>query len=343
MKKLLNTLYIFTEDAYLSLDGENVVAKRSGTEMGRIPLHTLEAIQVFSYSGASPALMGACAQRGISLSFYDRSGRFLTDIHTRSPGNVLLRKAQFSSTEDPDQRLLLARQFIIGKIFNGRWVLERAIRDHGPRIDAQRMKAVSAHLGESIKACRVCASVESLRGIEGDAAAEYFSVFDELILRDKEFFAFRQRVRRPPTDPVNAMLSLFYSVLARDCSSALEGVGLDPYVGFLHADRSGRRSLALDLMEELRPIVVDRMVITAVNNRMVSGSCFEQRESGETVLTDKGRKALFELWQSRKREMIVHPFLKEKVPRGLVPQIQARLLAKYLRCDLDGYPPFLWK
>lgn len=343
MRKLLNTLYILSEDAYLALDGENVVAKRGGIETGRIPLHTLEAIQAFSYAGASPALMGECVSRGIALAFYDRRGRFLADVHGAERGSVLLRKAQFHCSENPVESIAVARQFIMGKLFNGRWVLERAVRDHGARIDAARIKTVTSHLGESIKVARTCDSLDSLRGIEGDAAAMYFSVFDQLLLREKDTFSFVRRIRRPPTDPVNAMLSLFYSVLARDCSSALEGVGFDPYVGFLHADRPGRRSLALDLMEELRPLLVDRLVVTAVNNRIVNRKSFERRESGEVLLSDAGRKALFELWQNRKREEIVHPFLKEKVPWGLLPHVQAQLLAKCLRGDLDGYPPLLWK
>lgn len=343
MRKLLNTLYIFSEDAYLALDGENVVAKRGGDEIGRIPLHTLEAIQAFSYAGASPALMGACVSRGISMAFYDRRGRFLADVHGTERGTVLLRKAQFRCAEDPSASVLVARQFIIGKLFNSRWVLERLIRDHGPRIDVEAVRAASLRMGESMKTARTCDSLDSLRGIEGDAAAVYFSVFDQLLLRDKDTFSFSQRVRRPPTDPVNAMLSLFYSVLARDCSSALEGVGLDPYVGFLHADRPGRRSLALDLMEELRALMVDRLVVSAVNNRVVNMRSFEWRESGEVILSDAGRKAMFELWQNKKRESIAHPFLKEKVPWGLLPYVQAQLLAKCLRGDLDGYPPLLWK
>lgn len=343
MRKLLNTLYIFTEDAYLSLDGENVVAKSGAKPIGRIPLHTLEGIHSFSYAGASPALMGACGSRGISLAFYDRRGRFLADIRGPVQGNVLLRKAQFACAEHPEMALRLARQFIIGKLFNCRWVLERAVRDHGMRIDAERVKGVSKHLGDAITSVRTCESIDSLRGIEGDAAAVYFSVFDELLLRNKDVFRLNQRVRRPPTDPVNAMLSLFYSVLARDCSAALEGVGLDPCAGLLHADRPGRRSLALDLMEEFRSLLVDRLVITAINNRVVNERSFEKGVGGEVRLSDSGRKVMFELWQSRKRESITHPFLKEKVPRGLLPFIQAQLLAKCLRGDLDGYPPFLWK
>lgn len=343
MRRLLNTLYVFTEDAYLTLDGENVVVRRDGDELGRVPLHTLEGILCFSYRGASPGLMGACAERGVALSFFDRRGRFLAGVRGEVRGNVLLRKAQYAWSEDPAKSLAVARNFIVGKLYNGRWVLERAVRDHGMRIDADAVKVASMRLDASMHSAATCNSLDRLRGVEGDAAAEYFGVFDELILRDKEAFRFSGRVRRPPTDAMNAMLSLFYTVLAYDCTSALEGVGLDPYVGFMHVDRPGRHSLALDLMEELRPVLVDRFVLSAVNNRVVRLEHFDQRESGEVRLSDEGRRALFGTWQERKKEMITHPFLKEKIPRGLVPHVQALLLARFIRGDLDGYPPFLWK
>lgn len=343
MRHLLNTLYVFTENAYLALDGENVVARCGEAELGRVPLHTLEGIACFSYAGASPALMGACAERGIALNFFDRRGRFLACSHGEWRGNVLLRKTQYAWSEDSERSLAIAKNCILGKLYNSRWVLERAARDHGLRIDADAVKAASAKLRDSLERVRECSAEDSLRGIEGEAASIYFGVFDEMVLRDKEAFRFGGRVRRPPTDAMNAMLSLFYTVLAQDCASALEGVGLDPYVGFLHADRPGRRSLALDMMEELRPVAVDRFVLTAVNNRVVSPECFERRETGEVRLTEEGRRALFGAWQDRKKDVIVHPFLKEKVPRGLVPHVQALLLARHVRGDLDGYPPFLWK
>lgn len=343
MRHLLNTLYVFTEDAYLSLDGENVVVRREGTELGRVPLHTLEGILCFSYRGASPGLMGACAERGVALAFFDRRGRFLAGVHGEQRGNVVLRKTQYAWSEDAEKSLAVARNFIMGKLYNGRWVLERAVRDHGLRIDAESVKAASEKLNASLRSASSCETMDSLRGVEGDAAAEYFGVFDQMVLRDKEAFRFSGRVRRPPTDATNAMLSLFYTVLAFDCASALEGVGLDPYVGFMHADRPGRRSLALDLMEELRPVFVDRFVLSAVNNRIVNPSHFEMRESGEVRLTEEGRKALFGAWQDRKKDAITHPFLREKIPRGLVPHVQALLLARCVRGDLDGYPPFLWK
>lgn len=343
MRHLLNTLYILSEDIYLALDGENVVAKRNGQEVSRVPFHTLESIYTFSYMGTSPALMGACADRNIELAFFDRRGRFLADAQGDTSGNVLLRKTQYRTSLDPEKSLSLAKNFILGKIFNCRWVLERATRDHGLRIDVSRVKQASAHLATSLTEIRACDSMDSLRGIEGDAAATYFSVFDELILNTSDVFAFNGRNRRPPRDAVNAMLSLFYTVLSIDCSSALRGVGLDPFIGFLHTDRPGRRSLALDCMEEFRPILVDRFVLTAINNRVVNERSFERRETGEVRLNDKARRDLFDYWQKRKRETITHPFLKEKMPRGVCPYVQAQLLAKAIRGQLDEYPPFLWK
>lgn len=343
MKHLLNTLYVLTEEAYLALNGENVVVRRDGVELGRVPLHTLESILCFSYRGASPGLMGACMDRNVALSFFNQKGRFLAGVHGGVRGNVLLRKTQYAWSEDVEKSLAIARNFIVGKLYNGHWVLERAVRDHGLRIDTEAVKTASGRIDSSMRVAASCDSVDTLRGIEGDAAAEYFGVFDELILRDKEAFRFAGRVRRPPTDPMNAMLSLFYTVLASDCASALEGVGLDPYIGFMHTDRPGRRSLALDLMEELRPVMVDRFVLSVVNNRVINPSQFEKRESGEVRLSDDARRALFGAWQERKKEVITHPFLKEKIPRGLVPHVQALLLARHIRGDLDGYPPFLWK
>ena len=343
MRHLRNTLYILTEDAYLALDGENVVARREGAELGRVPLHTLEAIMSFSYAGASPSLMGACAERDVALAFFSPRGRFLARSCGASKGNVLLRKRQYGWSDDSAKALDVSRTFITGKVYNSRWVLERALRDHGMRIDADAVRRSSVALKTSLDRLAECTSEEGLRGIEGDAASSYFGVLDELVLRNKDAFAFQGRSRRPPKDPMNAMLSLFYTVLMMDCASALEGVGLDPYVGFLHADRPGRRSLALDLMEELRAVMVDRFVLSAVNNRIVSPEDFETRQSGEVRLADEARKRLLSSWQDRKREEIMHPFLKEKIPWGLVPHAQALLLARCIRSDLDGYPPFLWK
>lgn len=343
MRRLLNTLYVLTEDAYLSLDGDNVVAKQRGVDLGRVPLHTLESIQVFSYAGASPALMGACAARGIALGFYDRHGRFLADVQGEFAGNVLVRQIQYDIASDEVRRLPFARNFILGKVFNCKWILERALRDHSLRIEALRVKEASERLSSALSEIRSCDSIARLRGLEGDAAAVYFSVFDELILREKEKFFFKGRTRRPPLDAVNAMLSLFYVVLARDCAAALQGLGLDPYRGFLHVERPGRRSLALDCMEELRPLLVDRFVLATINNRVVRSKHFQTRETGEVRLSAEGRKILFDAWQAKKREDMTHPFTKEKIPWGLVPFVQAQLLGKCLRGDIDCYPPLFWK
>lgn len=343
MKRLLNTLYVLSEDLYLSLDTENVVAKKEGSIVGRLPLHTLGSIVSFSYMGASPALMGECARRGIAISFYTSRGKFLADVHGERYGNVALRRLQHEMTSSHELGMPIARNFILGKIFNCKWVLERSRRDHRLRIDDESVGRACDKLVSAMDRVRSCDSLDSLRGIEGDAATDYFAVYDQLILRNKDMFYYKGRSRRPPLDRVNAMLSLFYSVLARDCAYALEGVGLDPYFGFMHVDRPGRQSLALDLMEELRPVFVDRFVVTAINNQIVSESSFEVVPTGETYLNEKGRRALFDYWQERKRTNITHPYLKEKVPRGLVPHLQAQLLVKAMRGEIDNYPPFLWK
>lgn len=343
MRKLLNTLYVMTEDAWLSLDGENVVILADERELGRFPLHGLEGIVSFSYRGASPALMGACAQRGIDLCFFRPSGRFLARVSGEIRGNVLLRKTQYRVSEDPAASLEIGRAMMIGKLYNSRWVLERATRDHALSVDSERLKAASHYLKTAAERMDKADSADRLRGIEGDAAAEYFGVFDELILNGDEAFAFRGRSRRPPLDCVNAMLSFAYSLLVKSCSAALESVGLDPYVGFVHTDRPGRESLALDLMEELRPAFADRFVLSCINNRVVSARVFEKTDSGAVLLTEDGRRAFLKAWQERKKDMMTHPFLKEKMPWGLVPFVQALLLARYLRGDLDAYPPFFWK
>lgn len=343
MRKLLNTLYITSEDAYLSLDGENVVVNRDKQEIARFPLHNLSGILCFSYAGASPALMGACAKRGIALSFCALSGRFLARTVGEENGNVLLRREQYRIADDPRRSCRIARSMILGKLYNARWIVERTRRDHPDRVDPERFAGVSKTLQELLPLVSEESSLESLRGLEGTGATAYFSIFEDMILRDKETFFFRGRNRRPPMDPVNAMLSFAYTLLNNSCASALESVGLDAYVGFLHRDRPGRTSLASDLMEELRPCFADRFVLTLINNRVVRGDDFRQSESGAVLLTDEGRRKFLKAWQERKQEEIRHPFLEEKLPWGLVPYVQALLLARYIREDLDAYPPFLWK
>lgn len=343
MKPLLNTLFVTSEDLYLTLDGENVVANRGKEMVARYPLHTLQNIVSFSYAGASPALMGACAKRDVGLAFCSPRGRFLARVGGESRGNVLLRRAQYRAADDPSQSCRIARSMIFGKLHNARWSIERTKRDHGLRVDCGRLDAASRRIQGLLEPVLEETDLDSLRGLEGIGAAAYFDVLDEMILSGKEDFFFHERSRRPPLDRVNALLSFAYSLLAHDCASALEAVGLDSYVGFLHRDRPGRTSLALDLMEELRPCLADRFVLTLINNRVVKASDFLSAENGAVLLTDDGRKAFLQRWQERKREQLTHPYLEEKLPWGMVPYAQALLLARYLRGDLDGYPPFLWK
>lgn len=343
MRQLLNTLFVTSEDIYLTLDGENVVANREKVVAARYPLHTLSAIITFSYSGASPALMGACAQRGISLSFCSPRGKFLARVTGESNGNVLLRRTQYRIADDPVQSCVLARNMIFRKIHNARWSIQRTRRDHSLRVDDARLGEVSEQLKDVLPQVLCQEDLDSLRGLEGAAATAYFGVFDQLILGNKAVFHFTTRSRRPPMDPVNALLSFAYSLLSHDCASALESAGLDSYVGFLHRDRPGRSSLALDLMEELRPCIADRFVLSCINNRIFQKSDFDYRENGAVFLNEKGRRTFLQRWQERKKDTLTHPFLGEKIPWGLVPYLQAMLLARHLRGDLEAYPPFLWK
>jgi CRISPR-associated protein Cas1 len=343
MRKLLNTLYVTTPETYLSLDGENVVVLLGDQEKLRLPLHTLESICYFGYKGTSPALMGACAERGIRLSYYSSNGRFLAAASANENGNVLLRKLQYRISDDPNTSAKIARSFILAKVYNSRWILERVTRDHPDRVDAAAIKESCQVLAEQMKTIAVCEDLEVLRGLEGSASERYFSHFDQMILVDDARFRFENRNRRPPMDRVNAMLSFLYSLLSNSCAAALQQAGLDPYVGFLHRDRPGRISLALDLMEEFRGLFCDRLVLTMINTRVISAKDFDCKENGAVFLNDTGRKAVIGAWQSRKQEVILHPYLNEKIPWGLVPHIQAVLLARYLRGDLDAYPPFFWK
>ncbi len=343
MRHLLNTLYILTDDRYLALEGENIVLQEGERTAARFPLHTLEGIACFGYRGISPALMAACAERDISLCFYTPEGRFQARVCGEIRGNVLLRRQQFRTAEDPAAGCRIARSMLIGKVYNCRRILERALRDHELRLDAERVRAASAGLASSLEAIRGCTDPETLRGLEGEAASRYFGVWGELVLRHREVFRFDGRSRRPPADPANALLSFAYSLLSKDCVSALEGAGLDAYVGFLHRDRPGRPSLALDLMEELRGPFADRFVLRLINEQMITGRDFDYRENGAVFLNEAGRKRFLEVWQTRKRESVTHPFLREKLPWGLIPFVQALLLARMLRGDLEDYPPFLWK
>ena len=343
MKNLLNTLFVTQSDVYLSLDGDNIVLLKEKEQLGRLPLHNLEAIFSFGYTGASPALMGYCAERNISLVFFTMNGRFLARVIGSSKGNVVLRKKQYRISDDEVASAKVARNFIVGKIFNNKWILERITRDYPLRVEVAKFKEISKHLSSIISEVRKCEDLERLRGLEGQAAISYNKVFNEMILQQKEDFFFTQRSRRPPTDNVNAMLSFAYTLLANDMAAALEGVGLDAYVGFLHRDRPGRASLALDVMEELRGVYADRFVLSLINKKVVGKDEFYKKENGAVIMTDDARKKFLAAWQTRKQEKITHPYLGEKIPWGLIPYTQALLLARFLRNDLDEYPPFLWK
>lgn len=313
MKRLLNTLYVTSNNRYLSLDGENVVVLEEQKEIGRVPLHNLESIVTFGYTGASPALMGTCAKKNIDLCFMSGNGRFLARVSGEVRGNVLLRKQQYKISGDKEQSLCIARNFITGKIYNSRWVLERASRDYSLRLDSILLKKKSSMLADSLHAVRKCKDASELLGIEGEAASLYFSVFDDLILQQKEDFYFKGRNKRPPLDRVNAMLSFTYSLLAGMCGSALESVGLDPYVGFMHTDRPGRMSLALDLMEEFRSVMADRFVLTLINKRIVKKEGFIQKENGAVVLDDETRKAFLSAWQAKNKRRSNIRFWRKKL------------------------------
>ncbi|WP_269409832.1 type I-C CRISPR-associated endonuclease Cas1c [Lentibacillus daqui] len=343
MKKLLNTLFITQPDVYLSLDGDNIVLLKEQEKLGRLPLHNLESVVTFGYTGASPALMGYCARKNISLMFLTINGNFLGRFIGESRGNVVLRKQQYRISDDEGKSALIARNFIIGKIYNNKWILERMTRDYPLRIDVEKFKEASSQLSSVIREVRNCEDLDSLRGWEGQAALIYNKLFNQMILQQKEDFSFTLRTRRPPLDNVNAMLSFAYTLLANDTAAALETVGLDAYVGFMHRDRPGRASLALDVMEELRGIYADKFVISLINKKVMNKADFVKKENGAIIMANEARRKFLSAWQNKKQEKITHPYLSEKITWGLVPYAQALLLARFLRNDLDEYPPFLWK
>ncbi|QLP97779.1 MAG: type I-C CRISPR-associated endonuclease Cas1 [Rhodoblastus sp.] len=343
MKKLLNTVYVTAENAALRKDGENLVASVEGRSVARAPLHMLSSVVTFGPVMISPALIGACAGAGITIVLLDRVGRFQARVEGPVAGNVLLRRAQYAASEKPEP---FVRSMLVGKIANQRHVLMRALRDHAgdhaPQ-DAARLRPAIDRLAHLLR--RVTFKDEPLdvlRGVEGEAAQIYFSVFDLAIRADEPQLRWRGRSRRPPLDPVNALLSFLYTLLTHDCRSAAEAVGLDPAVGFLHRDRPGRPSLALDLMEEMRPVLVDALALALINRGQLRAGDFETREGGATLLTDEARKRVLAAWQERKKDERTHPFLEEKAAIGLFPYLQAQMLARCLRGDLDAYPPLLW-
>lgn len=343
MRNLLNTLYVTQPEAYLFLDGGNVGISVEHKAIGKVPLLNFESIVTFGRSGASPALIKECLTRNISLTFLTSQGKFCGRVTGTINGNVVLRKQQYRLSDDPEKSCQIARNFIFGKIANQRSILQRALRDHSMAIDVVKFKNISERLYETLRDVENIADIEILQGIEGNTSQLYFSLFEQMILQQKADFYFNGRNRRPPLDNTNALLSFTYTLLAHECSSALESVGLDPYVGFMHQDRPGRTSLALDLMEDLRSVYADRFVLKLINKKILSDKDFEHSESGAVYLKDTSRKIFLEQWQKRKQEKLVHPFLKEQINWGLVPYVQALLLARYLRGDLEAYPSFLWK
>jgi len=341
VKTHLNTLFVTLEGAYLRKDGEAVEVRHEGQSKLRVPLHNLDGIVSFGWDNtASAALMQGCHQHGVSLSFLSPHGKFLASTSGGVSGNILLRREQYRLGESADDSLPIARNMIRAKLFNTRQVLLRGLRDYG---DQPEIDSCVGYLNESILQCSRSKNLDNLRGIEGDAAVHYFAVFNHLLRIDDSFLRLDGRTRRPPLDPVNALLSFVYVLLMHDCRSACETCGLDPQSGFLHQPRPGRSSLALDLMEEFRPILADRLVLSLLNRKQITSRDFERKENGAVLLKDDSRKTVLQAWQERKQANVVHPFLQEKMTVGLLPHIQARLLARSLRGDLDAYPAFLAK
>lgn len=343
MKRLLNTLYVTTPEAWLRLDGGTLVVENGEEVLGKLPLVNLESIICLGYKGVSPALMGACAEKGIDLCFLTPHGRFLARVEGPVKGNVLLRSTQHAYAKSPTVSVDLARMMLTGKIYNGRWCLERMLRDHRDRIVEQDFRTAIEEMKLRLSQLEQTTDIEGLRGLEALAAKAYFSVFDCMILRNEAAFRFDGRNRRPPLDRVNALLSFAYTLLGNETAAALETVGLDPYVGFMHQLRPGRASLALDLLEEFRAPIADRFVLSQINLGAIKATDFQCKENGAFYLKDEPRRDFLAAWQKHKQETLTHPFLQEKMPWGLVPYAQALLLARTLRGDLDSYPPFLWK
>lgn len=343
MKHLLNTLYVTTPGAYLCREGETVVVRVEQETKMQVPVVALEGVVCIGGVGFTPPLMELCAERGVHVSFLTEQGRFLARVSGPVSGNILLRKEQYRRADMPDASARIAASFVIGKIANSRTVVMRAARDSGKAEDQEAFSKCAEYLSRIIDKLRTDCDMETVRGKEGEAGHAYFSVFDRLIVVQKDGFFFRERTRRPPLDNSNALLSFVYTLLAHDCVGACEAVGLDPQAGFLHADRPGRPSLALDLMEEFRPFLADRLVLTLINRQQVKPNGFKKTESGAVTMTSETKKEVIKVYQERKREDLEHPFIDEKVAIGLLPYIQARLLARHLRGDVDGYPPFIWK
>lgn len=343
MKQHLNTLYVTTQGAYLGKDGETVVVRAERQLLLRVPLLTVSSIVCFGQVSCSPALMHACAERDVALAFLSEHGRFLARVVGETSGNVLLRREQYRRADHDAATLEIARCVIAGKLTNSRTVLLRGARDRPGSEAVDRLTSAAARMSAFLTALETAKTLAEARGLEGAAAREYFAAFDDLIVQQKDAFAFTSRSRRPPRDPINALLSFVYTLLLHDATAALESHGLDPAVGYLHRDRPGRAGLALDLVEEFRPWLADRLVLTLINLRQVTGEDFTTGETGGVTMSDSARKTVLLAWQKRKQDELVHPFLDEKMTVGLLLSIQALLLARHLRGDLDAYPPFVWK
>jgi len=343
LKQLLNTLFVTTQGSYLARKGDTVLVRADGEDKLRVPIHTLGSIVCFGNVSASPFLMGLCGEHNVALSFLTENGRFLARVHGPVTGNVLLRRQQYRFADCIDTSAKIARSIIIAKIANSRNVLMRAVREGSICGQTERAAKAISFLAQSLDELIPELSLDQVRGKEGEAANIYFDMFDHLITVNKKDFFFANRNRRPPTDNVNALLSFLYTLLVHDVRSALEAVGLDPAVGYLHRDRPGRASLALDIAEEFRAYLADRLALSLINRQQIKGSGFTKTESGAVAMEDTTRKAVLIAWQKRKQDEITHPFINEKIHVGLLPHVQAMLLARYIRGDLDGYPPFLWK
>ncbi|MDR2191889.1 MAG: type I-C CRISPR-associated endonuclease Cas1c [Endomicrobium sp.] len=344
MKKLFSSLFITTQETYISKERENIVVSFHGKELFRAPIHLINSVACFGNVACSPFVFGLCAENDVSVSFFTEYGKFIAKVQSPISGNVLLRKQQYKYCDDAKFCLETAKSILIGKLNNSKTVINRALRDHEEKMSfPDKIKQVSASLQRALNNVLSAETLDILRGMEGDAANSYFGVFDGLILNDKETFYMNERTRRPPQDNVNCLLSFAYTLLAHDVSSALEGVGLDPQAGFFHKDRPGRPSLALDLMEEFRSVIADRLILTLINLSQLDKKGFTKSQNGAVIMTDENRKILLDAYRKRKEEEVFHPFFKENIQIGILFHAQALLFARYIRGDIDAYPPFIWK
>jgi CRISP-associated protein Cas1 len=341
--QILNTLFVMTQRAYLHLDHDTLKVKVEKETKLQVPLHHLGAICCLGDVAVSTALLHRCADDGRSVVFLEQGGRFKCRVEGPVSGNVLLRRAQHEALTDPARTLAIARHLVAGKVQNARQVLLRGAREAAAPEDERPLQDAARHLAEPLPRLETLQDLDQVRGLEGDAARVYFAVFTRLVKEDRDTFRFEGRTRRPPRDPMNALLSFIYTLLLSDCVAAIEGVGLDPQVGYLHALRPGRPALGLDLMEELRPVLADRLALTLVNRRQLLAKDFQQREGGAVLLTDDARRVVVTAYQQRKQEEVQHPLADQRMPLGLIPHVQARLLARHLRGDLECYPPFLYR